>query len=229
MNQYWFLLFFISAISSKLVPPTQLCGLVDRVSDTATCRPVLPKPVLRRVDNSVGTVLDKIIEANVFDTMLSLEIEATLRRASEQTFLKEICIQCLKMHIIDNPDFLYSSMHNWLKGLTITSYPIFFQSFNRWINNKPYLRTLSEGKNELKEALLAKLDEIPFCFKPSLTIDDIKIQIFVHNSKNDKFNTLKNTWGKANWHNSVCSIYDGRMFNNLLTPVLLDYLKGKCA
>ena len=230
MNQHLMILFFfISAITSKLVPvPIQMCDYVDQVSDMTTCRPLLPKPVLRRVDSSVGTVLDKIIEANVIDTKLSFEIENTLRRASQNTFLKGICIQCLQIHLMDNHDFLYSSMRDWLNVQTITSYPLFFQSFKRWINNKPYWRKLTEGNNELKEALLAKLEEVPFCFKPSLTTNDIKIQIFVHDSKNDKFNTLRNSWGKTNWHNSVCSLYYQRVFNNLLESKLLDYLKGKC-
>ena len=67
-----------------------MCGYVDEVSDTTTCRPILPKPVLKRVDASVGTVLDKIIKANIIDAKLSLEIEIALRRASQNADLHKM-------------------------------------------------------------------------------------------------------------------------------------------
>ena len=44
-------------------------------------------------------------------------------------------------------------MHDWLKSLTITSYPIFFQLFKRWININPYWRILTEGNNNLRYSL----------------------------------------------------------------------------
>ena len=224
--------FFITTINGKLATIyTQAEPCLDNRQEINSIRPYLPKETLGEVDKYISIVMEGIIFHSYLNRNLIFEIETMLRQVSKHTFYREICIKCLILQFLAKEDTLYQSLHKWLEKQIIISYPVFFQKFHYWLNFSfsPKLRNLSEkDRQKIKEALMDQYEEIPFCYRASITNNDIEIQIAIHESEDDTFSNLKLLWGKDEWYTNLCSITQNKISQLLKTSNLITYLNNKC-
>ena len=230
LYQFIIIILFSTTIYGKLTPISS-CGQDPNCQEIKSTRPYLPKETLDEVDKYISIVMEEIIVNNTLDYELINTIEYILRQASEDTFFRNICLNCLALQFLAKEDDLFKTLHEWLEKQTIISYPAFFQKFHRWINVNisPRLRNLSEEDiQKIKEALMAQYEEIPFCYRASITNNDIEIQIAIHESEDDTFSNLKLLWGKDEWYTNLCSITQNKISQLLKANYLITYLNNKC-
>ena len=225
--------FFITIINGKLATIyTQAEPCLDNCQEINSTRPYLPKETLDEVDKYISIVMEGIILHSYLDRNLIFEIEKMLRQVSKHTFYRVICLKCLILQFLAKEDTLYQSLHEWLKDKHFTSYPAFFQKIHYWLNFSfsPKLRNLSEEDiQKIKEALMAQYEEIPFCYRASITNNDIEIQIAIHESEDDTFSNLKLLWGKDEWYTNLCSITQNKISQLMgAGDYLITYLNKKC-
>ena len=231
LYQFIIIILFSTTIYGKLTPISS-CGQDPNCQEIKSTRPYLPKETLDEVDKYISIVMEEIIVNNTLDYELIYTIEDILLQASEETFFRNICLNCLALQFLAKEDGLFKTLHEWLEKQIIISYPAFFQKFHRWINVNisPRLRNLSkEDIKEIKEALMAQYEEIPFCYRASITNNDIEIQIAIHESEDDTFSNLKLLWGKDEWYTNLCSITQNKISQLLkASNYLITYLNNKC-
>ena len=231
LYQFIIIILFSTTIYGKLTPIAS-CGQDPNCQEIKSTRPYLPKETLDEVDKYISIVMEEIIVNNTLDYELIYTIEDILRQASEDTFFRNICLNCLALQFLAKEDGLFKTLHEWLEKQIIISYPAFFQKFHHWINVNisPRLRNLSEEDiQKIKEALMAQYKEIPFCYRASITNNDIEIQIAIHESEDDTFSNLKLLWGKDEWYTNLCSITQNKISQLLgAGDYLITYLNNKC-
>ena len=231
LYQFIIIILFSTTIYGKLTP-IDSCGQDPNCQEIKSTRPYLPKETLDEVDKYISIVMEEIIVNNTLDYELIYTIEDILLQASEDTFFRNICLNCLALQFLAKEDDLFKTLHEWLEKQIIISYPAFFQKFHHWINVNisPRLRNLSEEDiQKIKEALMAQYKEIPFCYRASITNNDIEIQIAIHESEDDTFSNLKLLWGKDEWYTNLCSITQNKISQLLkASNYLITYLNNKC-
>ena len=231
--------FFITTINGKLATvctKDELC--FDNRQEINSTRLRLPKETLGEVDKYISIVMEGIILHSYFNRNLIFKIEEMLQQASKHTFNRKICIKCLILQFLAKEDGLFKTLHEWLEKQIIISYPTFFQNFHYWLNPSfspkflfsPKLRNLSKkDRQKIKQALMAQYEEIPFCYRASITNNDIEIQIAIHESEDDTFSNLKLLWGKDEWYTNLCSITQNKISQLVKTNnYLITYLNNKC-
>ena len=233
MKLYKFIIIILlsTTIYGKLTPISS-CGQDPNCQEVNSSRPYLPKATLDQVDKYISIVMEEIIFQNSLDYELIYTIENILLQASEDTFYRNICLDCLELKFLAKEDNLYKSLHEWLEKQIIISYPSFFQKFHRWIsdNISTRLRNLSEeDKQQIKKQLMAQYEEVPFCYRASITSNDIEIQIAINESEDDTFSNLKRLWGKNEWFTILCGLNSNQIQQLLKTNnSLITYLNNKC-
>lgn len=232
------IVFTIISTSVRPPPPCRVSGPppLPGTSQTYsnTCPP--PRPPPKGLDKNVTEVIQIIIvNKTINETILKIINE----NWEELTFKYNTCIRCIKLFPKEQ---FYDYIYQWLESqkTKIVTFNDFFKLFLEYIksgSNKSNLRLLSPPSPQSdtpppvppKELLLEKLDEVSFCFLPSLTYEDVYIQYKITMITDDKFNTLRHLWGNQSWHTQVCQCRE--LFNNHINTFDqkdLNYLDSKC-
>ena len=233
------LVFIIISPSMRPLPPPAcaIIGPPPRPGESYQPHPNdCPSPIPpKALDKNVTQVIQTIIVNNTINETLVRIIDENWKHF---TFKYKTCLNCIEL--FPKQDF-YEYIYNWLKSENkILTFPVFFQKFFDFINSgKTNLRLLSPSPPTAppmgpppKGMLLEKLDEVPFCFLPRLTDEDVFLQytIVTEYKDDEQFNNFRYLWGNEKWHTEVCQQHtEKKIFKNMLDSLMLEYLNSKCS
>ena len=234
------LVFIIISPSIRPPPPCVPIGPPPRPGESYqphpnACPPPRPPRPPKALDKNVTQVIQTIIVNNTINTTLVRIIDENWKYL---TFKYHTYLKCIEL--FPKQDF-YEYIYNWLKSENkILTFPVFFQKFFDFINSgKTNLPLLSPSPPTAppmgpppKDKLLEKLDEVPFCFLPRLTDEDVFLQytIVTEYKDDEQFNNFRYLWGNEKWHTEVCQQHTGKkIFNNMFDSSMLEYLNSKCS